>query len=132
MPREAFELVGCMDKRFRGWGGEDVSFLRSLDTLYTPHKNTPADVLHLWHPRPGGQDWSKRMWEGQKKPRANEWLASQYNRATGKPEQMRRLVDEGCDEPEESETDLLLRLGAWAWQELVDLGGWFVRLIRWR
>lgn len=95
VPREAFELVGCMDPRFRGWGGEDVSFLRALDTLYVKHKNTPNDVLHLWHPR-HGQVWSTRTWDGQERPRANDWLAIKYNRATNKPEMMRQLVDAGC------------------------------------
>ncbi len=103
MPREAFEIVGGMDCRFRGWGGEDVSFLRALDTLYTKHKNTPNDVLHLWHPikkagdwlSPQGAWWETRVWNGQKKPQANDKLAVKYWHATFNPEKMRKLVNEG-------------------------------------
>ncbi len=100
MPREAFEAVGCMDPRFRGWGGEDVSFLRAVDTLWARHKNLHGDVLHLWHPKLSiGHNeivWKTRAWSGQAQPRANEWLAVQYDRATNKPRMMRKLVDEGC------------------------------------
>lgn len=100
MPREAFELVGCMDPRFRGWGGEDISFVRALDTLYGKHKTVRGDVLHLWHHRIG-VDYVTRMWEGQDGSRANERLAMRYNRATGDRAAMRSLVDEGCGcEPE--------------------------------
>lgn len=95
MPREAFETVGCMDPRFRGWGGEDVAFLRALDTLYSKHKTVKADVLHLWHPSIGSTVHN-RMWEGQNSPGQNADLAARYNRATGDRARMRALVDEGC------------------------------------
>lgn len=95
MPREAFETVGCMDTRFRGWGGEDVAFLRALDTLYAKHKSIKADVLHLWHPSIGSSVYD-RMWEGQHRPGLNAELAARYNRATGDRARMRALVDEGC------------------------------------
>lgn len=91
VPREAFELVGGMDERFRGWGGEDVSFLRSLDTLYSSHRNTANDVLHLWHPR-FGEDWKTRKWAGQADARVNDWLAVQYGKASGKAEAMREVI----------------------------------------
>lgn len=103
MPREAFEFVGGMDERFRGWGGEDVSFLRALDTLWAKHKNTPNQVLHLWHPKfhvgphsdHPGEAWRTRIWIGQEKARNNDWLSSQYGAATNKPKQMRALVECG-------------------------------------
>jgi len=69
MPREAFELVGGMDERFHGWGGEDVAFMQALDTLYARHKTTDNEVLHLWHPNIGSA-WHTRKWEGQDKGRA--------------------------------------------------------------
>jgi glycosyltransferase involved in cell wall biosynthesis len=102
MPREAFETVGCMDPRFRGWGGEDVSFLRALDTLWGRHKNMDEEVLHLWHPKKhiGGFDpasqYLTRVWNHQRRPGSNNKLAMRYHLATWKPVQMRKLVDEGC------------------------------------
>jgi hypothetical protein len=96
MPREAFETVGCMDRRFRGWGGEDIAFVRALDTLYASHKTTDTDVLHLWHATIGSGHIN-RMWQGQDSPRANEELAARYNRATGDRAKMRALVDAGCE-----------------------------------
>ena len=94
MPREAFETVGGMDPRMRGWGGEDVAFVRALDTLYAKHKTVHADVLHLWHDRIGDVA-STRMWSGQVAPRVNEQLAGRYSTATGDVARMRALVDEG-------------------------------------
>ncbi len=100
LPREAFELVGGMDPRFRGWGGEDVALVRSVDTLYGKHRNTHNDVLHLWHPTiqgtpVPGRPWMTRIWEGQSAPRSNDKLASQYHRANGNPEAMRALIKHG-------------------------------------
>jgi len=93
MPREAFETVGCMDFRFEGWGGEDVAFVRAVDTLFGKHKTLNAEVFHLWHPSIGWNA-SNKMWEGQDRPGANSRLASRYHRATGDPRRMRALVDE--------------------------------------
>jgi len=98
MSREAFELVGGMDPRFRGWGGEDVAFVRAVDTLYGPHKTTRNDVLHIWHPTIG-HNAKNRMWHGQDDQQANMRLVSRYNRATGDPATMRALVDEGFRRP---------------------------------
>jgi hypothetical protein len=94
MPREAFEAVGGMDPRMVGWGGEDVAFVRALDTLYAKHKTIPADVLHLWHDRIG-DTFATRVWAGQTAPRVNERLAGRYSAATGDIARMRALVDEG-------------------------------------
>jgi glycosyltransferase involved in cell wall biosynthesis len=102
MPREAFETVQRADPRFCGWGGEDISLLMALDTLWGPHRNLPGQVLHLWHPRhvdPGiaaGTEQSTvlRAWDGQDQSRPNDWLTDQYYAASGKAARMRRLVDE--------------------------------------
>ena len=97
VPREAFELVHGFNEKFRGWGGEDVAFLRSVDTLYGKHKNTDNDVLHLWHPQfvtdEKVANWTVRVWEGQTSPRANDKLATRYHKANGNPEAMQALVD---------------------------------------
>lgn len=100
-PREAFELVGGWDERFRGWGGEDAAATHAMDTLYAPHKTLPGQVLHVWHPQLGPQGkaaqvhWKERMWEGQPDPGANNKLSNKYYGAYRNPEKMRKLVDEG-------------------------------------
>jgi hypothetical protein len=101
MPREAFELAGGMDWRFQGWGGEDVAFMRAVDTLYGRHKTTRNQVLHLWHPFANaseetikGEKNLLRLWEGQDSGQRNDELANRYYAAFGDPERMRRLVDE--------------------------------------
>ena len=104
MPREAFVAVGGMDERFRGWGGEDVSFLKALDKLWGKHSNTPNDILHLWHRKIIAGEWNDgkgnsnaevRAWAGQDKGKANDWLSHEYHKASGSAESMRALVDEG-------------------------------------
>lgn len=94
MPREALEVLGCFDERFKGWGGEDVAILRALDTLYGRHKIKKNDLLHLYHPKIGAT-YQERRWHGQDK-QLNNKLSMMYHRATNKPVLMRRLVDEGC------------------------------------
>lgn len=94
MSRGAFKTVGGMDTRFAGWGGEDIAFVRALDTLYGPHKTTDNDVLHLWHAKIG-KNFKDRKWVGQRYPQANDALAMRYHHATGKPVAMRALVDGG-------------------------------------
>ena len=92
VPGEAFFLVGGFDPRFCGWGSEDASFLRAVDTLYCQHENTRNDVIHLWHVRPG-IDWKTRRWVGQT-IQQNSRLAQRYANATGEPSYMSGLVDE--------------------------------------
>lgn len=93
--REAYNLLGCFDERFIGWGGEDVALLRALDTLYGKHKTTNNDILHLWHPTIG-DTLQSRKWDGQEEANKNNKLANQYHKATRHPSKMRELVDEGC------------------------------------
>lgn len=93
MPREAFEAVGGMDVRFSGWGGEDVAFVRALDTLWGKHKTTDNEIFHLWHPTVG-DTYTSRMWAGQERPLSNNPLASRYHLATGDRVRMRNLVEE--------------------------------------
>lgn len=81
MPREAFFMAGGMDPRFRGWGSEDASLLRALDTLYCQHEVSDENVLHIYHVR-SGRDWKTRRWEGQM-TQANSRLAQRYAQATG-------------------------------------------------
>lgn len=92
-PREAFDILGCFDERFRGWGGEDIALLRALDTLYGKHKTTRNDILHLWHPFIG-TDYKSRMWEGQDHANINSHLANKYHKASRRPSAMKRIIEE--------------------------------------
>jgi len=100
-PREAFDIVGGWDERFRGWGGEDAAAMRAMDTLYGLHMTLPGHVLHVWHPQIGPEGtkvqvhWKERMWAGQDEPGANDKLANKYYGAYRNPDRMRKLVDEG-------------------------------------
>jgi hypothetical protein len=100
VPREALEIVGGWDPRFRGWGGEDHSAMRATDTLYWKHKTTRNQVLHLWHPMLSKTGlsywvpWSKRIWENQPSAGSNGRLASRYSQAFGDIKKMKALVNE--------------------------------------
>jgi len=97
-PREAFLLVGGMDPRFRGWGGEDVTLVRVLDTLYGVHETTPNEVLTLWHTALG--DVYLRKWAGQRDIGANNNLSVRYRKTRRDPEQMRAIIAEWLSDPE--------------------------------
>ena len=93
MPREAFYAAGGMDTRFRGWGGEDVSFVRAVDTMWAKHKTTDYDIFHLFHSKIG-HDWRDRAWKGQTSRRVNEQLATRYDAAAYQTDAMTALVQE--------------------------------------
>lgn len=100
-PRGAWEAVGGMDPRFRGWGGEDNAITWAMDTMWGQHVQFPSTALHLWHDRPRLD--GKRIWVGQTD--RNRPLISRYRRALGRPDRMKVLVDEvrtlnsGCETP---------------------------------
>ena len=96
MPKAAFDLVGGTDPRFAGWGGEDVAFMRALDTLWCKHKTTDNQVLHLWHESVQAEHKLK-VWKGQQSGHSNDALAWRYYAAFGDPRRMRRLVNEYQD-----------------------------------
>jgi hypothetical protein len=101
-PREAFELVGGMDPRFRGWGGEDVAFVLLLDTLFGVHRLTSNQVLTLWHTvqaKPGTNPNLLRVWEGQTDPRKNWTIAGRYRKALRDPAAMRAISAEWLTDP---------------------------------
>jgi hypothetical protein len=93
MGREAFLSVNGMDPRFRGWGSEDVSFLRALDCLWGQHEVARSQALHFWHARIGS-GLVDRQWVGQSWGEANSRLAQRYAAAIAEPGYMRALVDE--------------------------------------
>jgi hypothetical protein len=93
MPRQAFILAGGMDERFVGWGGEDISFMTAVDTLYANHRTTSNGVLHLWHPHTGTEHF-ERQWAGQTTLRANDGLSQRYADARGRRVRMHGLTRE--------------------------------------
>lgn len=85
--RDAFEAVRGIDPRFIGWGGEDISFARALDTLCGPGLHLDAAMWHLWHPRAERRHRNRAS-------EANEALANRYLDAEGDAIAMARLVGE--------------------------------------
>jgi hypothetical protein len=97
-PREAFEAVNGADSRFRGWGGEDASMMKAIDTLYSRHQTLDAPVYHLWHPTTAGKWYGTKVWSDQGR-QTNSLLTALYHNAFNNPAMMRSLVSEpghGC------------------------------------
>lgn len=84
---ESVREVGGIDPRFLGWGGEDISFGRALDTLIGEHTRLADTMWHLHHPPMG-----RRV--GDRASEQSELLASRYLEANGDPVAMRALCDE--------------------------------------
>lgn len=67
--RECFEKVGGFDKRFRGWGYEDLDFARRC-AEHWEHRRVPGYLTHLWHgerreddsPDDQSAEWVGRNW----------------------------------------------------------------------
>jgi hypothetical protein len=85
VPRWAFEKAGGMDERFVGWGEEDGSFAKALDTLAGKHFRMKEAIFHLWHP------WADFNHPHRHK---NTELSLRYMKAMGNPAAMQALVDE--------------------------------------
>lgn len=87
----AYDTVGGIDPRFVGWGGEDISFARALDTLVGLGVRFGGVLWHLYHPRTARRPGNRASVE-------SERIAARYLEAEGNPELMRVLVqrDEPC------------------------------------
>lgn len=105
-PAVAFQLLGCFDERFKGWGGEDVALLRMLDTLFGKHKTTKNSIFHLWHPYIGG-NYQSRRWNGQEKGSSNSKLNMRYHKATRSPSLMNQISNESRNYKHVKDRDLL-------------------------
>jgi hypothetical protein len=92
VPREAFELTGGYDERFRGASGGDSSFFWAAETLYGRHVRGSAVLLALWHARLSTR--AGRVWEGQTDANMHKPLENQYKEAWRDPREMRKIVAE--------------------------------------
>jgi len=93
-PREAYDRVGGMDERFRGWGGEDNAWMWALDCLWGKHVTLENTVFHLWHPLPKSPQ-GKRVWPGQ--DRRNSPITRAYLAVRRNPSAMSALCEQAKD-----------------------------------
>jgi hypothetical protein len=100
VPRAAFEAVGGMDERFRGWGGEDSAFVRALDVVVGHHRQLGGVVYSLWHERPRAQEG--RRWAGQDEShyRARRDLAHRYSSARSPAAMLALLAERRAEQPD--------------------------------
>ncbi len=85
--REALDLVGGMDPRYLGWGGEDESFCRAVSTMHKPAVIIPGDVYHLHHET----DPTQRKFT---KKGGGFHFYQQYRWCTSKPERMQKILED--------------------------------------
>ncbi len=95
LSREAWDIVGGMDTRYRGWGSEDTAFTRALRTLVGASLRF-GDQWHLWHPATQLAGTRSKLWTGQTEEHiaAREALNVRYRDAMTDPDEMRRLIAE--------------------------------------
>lgn len=84
VPRGVWDEVGGFDERFVGMGKGDVAFFHACMTLGGGAERVRGDLCHLWHEA----DRDRRS----ARYRRNERLAERYQRASGRPEEMRELL----------------------------------------
>jgi hypothetical protein len=87
LSRAAYEVSGGIDPRFDGFGGDDISWARALDTLVGPGVLLDAPMWHLFHPRTFRRPGNRGSPE-------NEALAARYGDAAGDMVAMRHIVNE--------------------------------------
>jgi glycosyltransferase involved in cell wall biosynthesis len=97
VPRKALEeVLHCFDERFKGWGGEDIAFLRAMDTLFGKNKSVDENMFHLWH-KMIGDTVQKRMWDRQTGPNPNGNLTYKYHLANRQYHKMKKIIDEAYE-----------------------------------
>jgi hypothetical protein len=84
--RAAYEATG-IDPRFTGFGGDDISFARALDTLVGPCERFDFPMTHLHHERTPRRPGNRGSTE-------NEALAARYMIADGDADAMRSIIAE--------------------------------------
>lgn len=85
--REDYEAIGGFNETAQGWGGEDVAFAITADTLLGKHERIPLPCAHLYHPQRPDRKTDE---DG----RANLALMARYEKAEGDPEAVTALVRE--------------------------------------
>lgn len=97
VPRIAIErYLLCFDERFKGWGGEDIAFLRAMDTMFGKNKSINGTVFHLWHPFHGNSPQNKK-WDRQTGPNPNGDLTFRYHLANRQHHKMKIIIDEAYE-----------------------------------
>lgn len=98
LTRELYGRVP-LDRRFVGWGGEDLSWGYALRTLAGEPVRLGAHLWHLWHP-PQVRPSEQRRWNA-----GNTALYRRYAKARSNPDLMLELVKEAtCPHPESTST----------------------------
>lgn len=87
MPRALWDEVGGFDRRFVGWGQDDVAHAQACRVLGGGIERVPGTVWHLWHPQSRERDRSLPNY------RAAQALGARYREAVT-PEAIRALLDE--------------------------------------
>jgi GT2 family glycosyltransferase len=95
LSRQNFELVGGMDERIRGWGGEDTAFTWALDRVIGHHAKLNGIALCLWHERPRDTH-QQRTWFGQdrRSEAYKKALIGRYTHARSKEAMLALLSEE--------------------------------------
>lgn len=52
LSRRTWDAVGGLDRRFRGWGCEDIAFASECAAV-APTRRVEGPLMHLWHPKTG-------------------------------------------------------------------------------
>ena len=99
IPRKNWEIIGGMDERIRGWGGEDTAFTRAMDVIVGYHRKLNGTVVCLWHDRPRDRK-RNRVWVGQDRTQEQykQALIGAYFKAGRSKEAMLRVV-QGIHDP---------------------------------
>lgn len=53
---DAWDEIGGMDERFKGWGCEDFAFAHAASIVLGPNLRIGTSAIHLWHPHANGSD----------------------------------------------------------------------------
>lgn len=85
--RPLWDAINGFDRRFDGWGFEDLAFMHAAGTLGELTRAPGGECWHLWHPRKHEEE------EGQPHYLDNWAVWQEYVRANGDPTAMRALIE---------------------------------------